>query len=410
MTALDTNPNPLAATSDTADMTRGGEEGIDRERDGASESEVDDAGNVSDAWAEGGVAAGTEGEAALVVENVHRQYGDTTALDGVSCAIEVGEVFCLIGPNGAGKTTFVRALCGTTDYEGRVEVFGSSPTAVDRSRIGLLPQEFSPPTRLTARELLVYYAGLYDDALDVDSLLADLGLGESADTRYENLSGGQRRRVCVGTALVNDPDLLFLDEPTTGIDPAGRRALWGLLEERVASGTTIFLTTHDMAEAERLADRVGLLAEGALVAVGSPRELVGTHGGESRLTIDGRAPAVGARALADAGYRAEARGDDLVVYDVPPEDIGRLVRELEERTIAYDGLAWRGPTLEDAYLRLTGTAVGRGGDPIEASGSGSTAEPTRGTDPDEREDRDNVASDTDAGIDTDTPPRPGGKR
>jgi len=302
----------------------------------------------------------------LLADDLTRTYGETRALDGVSLAVETGEVFCCIGPNGAGKTTLVRALCGTTDSEGEVEIFDSPPTEVDRSRVGLLPQEFAPAARLTARELLAYYAGLYEEARDPEELLADLGLEGSEGTRYENLSGGQRRRVCVGTALINDPDLLFLDEPTTGIDPAGRHTLWDLLEERVAGGTTIFLTTHDMAEAERLADRVGLLAEGRLAEVGAPGELVGRHGGESRLTIDTRQPAVGARALAEAGYRAERRKEGLAVADVPPRAIDGVVRALDDRGVGIDRLAWRQPTLEDAYLELTGTAVGSGGDPIEA--------------------------------------------
>jgi ABC-2 type transport system ATP-binding protein len=312
-------------------------------------------------------------EDVLVCEDVRRRYGDHVALDGVSLSIEAGEVFCLIGPNGAGKTTLVRALCGTTEFEGRVSVFGSSPTAVDRSRVGLLPQEFSPPTRLTAREILTYYAGLYDDARDPGVLLSDLGLADSADTRYEDLSGGQRRRVCVGAALVNDPEVLFLDEPTTAIDPAGRRALWRLLEDLVAGGTTIFLTTHDMAEAKRLADRVGLLAEGRLAEVGTPAELIAAHGGESRLTVEtSDRPEAGANALRGAGHRIEVREDDIAVYDVAPESIGAVVADLSDLDIDYDALAWSHPTLEDAYLRLTGTAVGRGGDPID-SDSGSDA-------------------------------------
>lgn len=314
----------------------------------------------------------------LVAEDVRRRYGETVALDGVSLSVGAGEVFCLIGPNGAGKTTVVRALTGTTDYEGQVAVFGRTPTETDRSRIGLLPQAFAPPSRLTARELLTYYGGLYEEARDPDSLLADLGLEASADVRYENLSGGQRRRVCVGTTLVNDPELLFLDEPTAGIDPAGQRSLWVRLEELVADGTTILLTTHDMAEAERLADRVGLLADGSLLAVDTPEELIAAHGGKSRLAIDTvDAPDSGVRALREAGYRAESREVDIAVYDVPPEGIGSVVETLDARGIEYDGLAWNQPTLEDAYLRLTGTAVGASGDPVDA-----TTDANAGVDPD----------------------------
>jgi ABC-2 type transport system ATP-binding protein len=159
-------------------------------------------------------------------EDVRREYGETVALDGVSLSVAEGEVFGLIGPNGAGKTTLVRALTGTTDVAGRVELFGTHPRSADPQRVGLLPQEFSPPARLTARELLDYYGGLYDDRRSTADVLADVGIADATDTVYEQLSGGQKRRACVGTALVNDPDLLVLDEPTTGVDPNGRRDLW----------------------------------------------------------------------------------------------------------------------------------------------------------------------------------------
>ncbi|XVH30945.1 ABC transporter ATP-binding protein [Haloferacaceae archaeon DSL9] len=290
----------------------------------------------------------------LVAEDVHKTYGDTVALDGVDLSIGAGSVFGLIGPNGAGKTTLIRAMTGTTTAEGRVRVFGDEPTAVDESRIGLLPQSFSPPARLTARELLRYYAGLYDDPRDPDAVLSDIGLTDSADTWYENLSGGQQRRACVGIALVNDPELLFLDEPTTGIDPAGRRDLWALLEDLAEGGTTIFLTSHSMDEVERLAHRVGLLRDGRLVADGSPRDLVAVHGGESRLVLGTEDADAAIDALADAGFDAAATAEEVVVDGVPPVDIGDAVRSLEAAGVTYGSLTWTEPSLEDVYLRLTG--------------------------------------------------------
>jgi len=300
--------------------------------------------------------------AAIVAEGLRRAYGDTVALDGVSVSIEAGTVFACIGPNGAGKTTLVRALLGTTDAEGRVAVFGQAPTAVARDRIGLLPQEFSPPERLTARELLDYYAGLYDESRSVEGVLSDVGLADDADTWYEDLSGGQKRRVCVGTALVNDPDLLVLDEPTTGIDPAGRRALWRLLEDLADDGTTVFLTTHYMEEAERLADRVGLLAGGELVACDSPSALIADHGGESRLTVTTDAdPTV----TAELAYPAELVDGQLTVYDVPPEAIGEVVASLEAAGATYDSVTWTEPDLEDVYLDLTGRAVTASGETVD---------------------------------------------
>lgn len=321
---------------------------------------------------------------AVVAENVRRVYGDTVALDGVSLAVESGEVFGLIGPNGAGKTTLIRALTGTTDAEGRIEVLGSPPKAVDRERIGFLPQEFAPPERLTARELLEYYGGLYEAARSIESVLVDVGLEDDADTWYENLSGGQKRRACVGTALVNDPDLLVLDEPTTGIDPAGRHALWSLLERLADGGTTVLLTTHYMEEAETLADRVGLLADGELVATGTPAELVAEYGGEPRLEVavegDVRAAAT---VLESAGYRVAGTREGLAVTGLAAREVGDVATALDDDGVAYGALAWTQPDLEDVYLALTGTGVGSGGKPVEnesaaRADSGSTAAPNGG--------------------------------
>ncbi|MFB6096606.1 MAG: ABC transporter ATP-binding protein [Haloferacaceae archaeon] len=295
--------------------------------------------------------------AVLVAEDVHKAYGETVALDGVSLSVDGGEVFGLIGPNGAGKTTLIRSLTGTTAVDGEIRVFGEPPTAADPETLSLLPQSFGPPERLTARELIRYYAGLYDDPRDAEGVLADVGLADDADTWYENLSGGQQRRACVGTALVNDPDLLFLDEPTTGIDPAGRRDLWGLVEDLADGGTTVFLTSHYMEEVERLADRVGLLSDGQIVATGSPEELIAEYGGESRLTVrtDG-APG----ALEGTDFTVVAGEEGLVFEGIEPTDIGEAVAALEANGVAYESLTWAEPGLEDVYLRLTGEAFGEG--------------------------------------------------
>jgi len=289
----------------------------------------------------------------LVAENVSRRYGETVALDGVSLSVSEGEVFALVGPNGAGKTTLVRALTGTTDAEGAVELFGTPPRAVDEERLGLLPQEFDPPSRLTPRELLEYFGGLYDEARPAEELLAEVGVTDSADDYYETLSGGQKRRTMVATALVNDPDLLVLDEPTTGIDPAGRRRLWGLLEELAAEGTTIVLTTHYMTEAQHLADRVGMLADGELVALDTPEALIQTHGGDSLLYVEGSFEGV----PAGLDYEATLEDDRLTVRDVPPEAIADVTTTLSAAGVEYESLTWTDPDLEDVYLELTGQTV-----------------------------------------------------
>lgn len=179
---------------------------------------------------------------------------------------------------------------------------------------------------------------------------------DAADTWYEDLSGGQQRRVCVGIALAHDPDLLVLDEPTTGIDPAGRRDLWQLLEDLTAAGTTVFLTTHYMEEAEHLADRVGLLADGSLIAEEPPAELITAHGGENRLEIEvekNTKPAAAARAVESLGTAIETDGRTVTIHGVAPRTIGDALDALDLADIAYDALSWQQPDLESVYLALT---------------------------------------------------------
>jgi len=319
----------------------------------------------------------------LVADGVRKRYGDVTALDGVSLSVAGGEVFGLIGPNGAGKTTLVRALTGTTAIEGRVSVLGDSPAAVDRDRIGLLPQSFAPASRLTPRELLRHYGGLYDAARDPDAVLSDVGLADAADTWYEKLSGGQQRRACVGIALVNDPDVLFLDEPTTGIDPAGRRRLWDLIDDLAAGGTTVFLTSHSMAEVERLADRVALLADGRIVALDDPASLIAAHGGASRVVVSvddaERTAAAVADAAETAGFDAEATLRGLVFGGIEAEAIGDVVDFLVARDVGYDSLAWRQPGLEDVYLELTGESFAGESGRVRGEGARSPGEGAPGS-------------------------------
>ncbi|ACM55930.1 ABC transporter ATP-binding protein [Halorubrum lacusprofundi] len=321
-------------------------------------------------------------DAVVVGEGVRKSYGDVVALDGVDIRVESGEVFGLIGPNGAGKTTLVRALTGTTEAEGDLRVFGVPPREVDPQRIGLLPQSFDPPERLTATELVGYYGGLYDAARDAESVLRDVGMADDADVWYETLSGGQKRRTCVATAIVNDPDLLFLDEPTTGIDPAGRRSIHRLIERLAGGGTTVFLTSHAMDEVERLADRVALLRDGKIVAVGAPEELIADHGGEPRLEVklDGPASEADCEAVQEAIREAlsdESAGESedapavestrkgLRIGGVRPEGIGDAVDALETAEIDFESLAWSEPSLEDVYLRLTGEEYSPRSEPLD---------------------------------------------
>jgi len=292
---------------------------------------------------------------AVRAEHISKSYDNTVALDDVSLSVDYGEIFALVGPNGAGKTTLVRALTGTTTPDtGSVTVLDKSPNRIEKERIGLLPQSFTPPERLTARELLTYYAGLYDEPRPVDDVLADVGLETADETWYTNLSGGQQRRVCVGIALINNPDLLFLDEPTTGIDPAGRQSLWSLITDLADRGTTIFLTTHYMKEAEHLADRVALLDAGSLVEIGQPPELIESYGGGTHLLVETEDSLTQLEAL---GVTIELTETGLRIPDVTPTEIGDIVEQLEAQGVTYETLTWTEPSLEDVYLRLTGESI-----------------------------------------------------
>jgi len=308
---------------------------------------------------------------AVRAERISKRYDDTVALDDISIAVDSGEIFALVGPNGAGKTTLVQALTGTiTPDSGSVSVFGKTSTAVQDSRVGLLPQSFTPPERLTARELLCYYRGLYEDPLSVDDVLTDVGMASADETWYTNLSGGQQRRVCVAIALINDPELLFLDEPTTGIDPAGRQSLWSLIEDLAAAGTTVFLTTHYMEEAQELADRVALLDAGSLVEVGSPTELIESYGGGTRLLVETE---LSPEQLTGLDVTVEQTDDGVRIPDVATADIGRIVEQLDAEGVTYETLTWTEPSLEDVYLRLTDT-VNRNRTPKEPVATGGRSQ------------------------------------
>lgn len=289
------------------------------------------------------------------VEAISKQYGKISALSAVSLTIGRGEIFGLIGPNGAGKTTFVRAITGTVSpTSGSVTLFDHHPSTVRKSRIGLLPQSFNPPERLTAKEILEYYAGLYSDSKSVDSLLEAVGMQANADRWYERLSGGQKRRVCIGAALVNDPDLLILDEPTTGIDPTGRRELWSLLESLRNAGKTILITTHDMTEASTLSDRVGLLSGGELIATGPPQEMIDTYGGDGHVVLEPTSP-IDDDQLASLPYTVRRDDDELIFDGVAPTDLADIIRTLDASAITYNRITWAQPTLEDVFFVLTET-------------------------------------------------------
>ena len=290
-------------------------------------------------------------------DDVHKSYGDTVALDGVSLSVEEGEVFALVGPNGAGKTTLVRCLTGTTrPTGGEVRLVGEPPEEADKTKVSVLPQEFSPPERLTPEELIEYYGSLYPEGVtrEADALADEMGLSSSRGTRYADLSGGQKSRLKVAVSLVNDPDVLFLDEPTTGIDPEGREDVWRVVERLTEEGTTVFLTTHYMREVERLADRVALISEGKIAEVGETDAVVRSHAGQPRLVVRTVGSVEKAIEALEDGHTTAKEDDALVFEGVSVDGIGDTLDALEAAGIEYDEVRWSEPGLEDAYLRLTG--------------------------------------------------------
>jgi ABC-2 type transport system ATP-binding protein len=301
----------------------------------------------------------------VVVEQLHKWYGQNHAVQGLELTIERGEVFAIVGPNGAGKTTTVEILEGHRPRsDGRVEVLGFDPEAGGRAyreRIGIVLQEAGMDERFTVRELVSLHAGFYPAPRAVDEVIELVGLTGKADERTGTLSGGQRRRVDLALGLIGDPELLFLDEPTTGFDPSARRQAWEVVAGLCDMGKTVVLTTHYMEEAYRLADRVAVIAGGQLAALGTPEQLVArTAVGRSVLTfvlpsgVSGAdLPRLdGAVELVDG--RVEVRSSSLT------GDLHLLTGWASARGVELEGLQLERGSFEDTYLELIGAGEGRG--------------------------------------------------
>ena len=274
---------------------------------------------------------------ALVVHELRKSYGEIEAVAGISFTVEQGEVFGLLGPNGAGKTTTVEILEGyRTRDGGDVTVLGVDPEnggSTLRERIGVVLQASDMPAALTVREVHRMFAGYYAKPRDIDEVIELVGLEEKSGARVKTLSGGQKRRLDLGIALVGDPELLFLDEPTTGFDPAARRTAWELVRSLRALGKTILLTTHYLDEAQQLADRVAVIRDGRIVQQGSPAELIGS------------APKVEIR------YREDGR-DVVIETDEPTRLLAELTGAATAEGRELDSLEVVRPSLEDVYLDL----------------------------------------------------------
>jgi len=301
----------------------------------------------------------TKTETVISVRDLHMAFGDFEAVRGIDLQVSRGEVFAFLGPNGAGKTTTVEILEGYLNRTaGEISVLGVDPQHADsdwRERVGVVLQESTVEPDLTVRECLDLYAGFYGSPRPVDEIIELVGLAGKAEVLGGNLSGGQRRRLDVALALIGDPELVFLDEPTTGFDPSARRAAWDMIAGLQALGKTVFLTTHYMEEAEHLADRICVLAAGRIVGEGTPQTLGGRDSAASEISFtlpSGVGPEDLPAAVASAVTREEHDCVELHT-NAPMELLGSLSAWARDHGYDVADIEVHRPTLEEIYLQLT---------------------------------------------------------
>jgi ABC-2 type transport system ATP-binding protein len=292
---------------------------------------------------------------AIIVTDLHKSYGETRAVDGVSFEVGTGEFFGILGPNGAGKTTTLELIEGLRRPDsGEVNLLGQRPWPRSTAllpRIGVQLQASSFIERLTAREQIRTWASLYGvGAAKADAMLETVGLVDKARTQVQKLSGGQAQRLSIACALAHDPEVVFLDEPTAGLDPQARRNLWDLLREINRQGRTVMLTTHHLDEAELLCDRVAIMDHGKILQIGAPAALVRGLDAPTRISVESGVIDVG---LAREAFRNAEVTDDGVSLTIATRDPAPVLAALAERN-ALRGLSVRGATLEDVFLNLTG--------------------------------------------------------
>ncbi len=301
----------------------------------------------------------TAREPVVSIRGLRKRYGDREAVRGIDLDIRRGEIFAFLGPNGAGKTTTVEILEGFRQASGgTVEVLGRNPWRAPtswRTRIGIVLQESEAEPGLTVRECLGLYAGYYPNPREVDETLELVGLAGQAHQRTSALSGGQRRRLDVALALIGNPELIFLDEPTTGFDPAARRAAWEVIAGLRSLGKTVFLTTHYMEEAEWLADRIAVIAAGEIVAEGPPQTLGGRQQGAAQIVFSLPDGTSGTELPASLAARVEQQGGGrlLLASTRVASDLYTLAGWALQHDLELDDLEVSRPTLEDVYLQLT---------------------------------------------------------
>ncbi|XES76303.1 MAG: ABC transporter ATP-binding protein [Candidatus Bathyarchaeia archaeon] len=305
----------------------------------------------------------------IEVTNLKKTYGAINAVDDISFTVNEGEVFGLLGPNGAGKTTSIEIMEGLRERDGGdVKVLGLDPWKDGytlHKKIGVIPQQFTFFEKTNPREAILYYADLFNVKVDPDQILRDVLLEDSAKTLFENLSGGQKQKTGLALSLVNSPDLLFLDEPTTGLDPNARRAIWGVIRTLKTKGKTIILTTHYLDEAEQLSDRVAIMNHGHIAAMGTTTEIIQQHGSGERLEIQG------SQKLADY---IKANTELEVSYDAKQEiiciplkkkiDALAALAAAEESKLSWGEIQTRRDSLDDVFIKLVSGEVDSQGEII----------------------------------------------
>ena len=299
-------------------------------------------------------------ELAISVRNLHKAYGDFEAVRGIDFEVHTGEVFGLLGPNGAGKTTTVEILEGLRQRtSGDVKVLGLDPqTQVNaiKDRIGACLQSTNLPDKLKLHEAMELFAAFYTQNVDGDALLKRLQLWDKRDAFYNTLSGGQKQRLALALALVNNPSLVFLDEPTTGLDPQVRLEIHKLIEEMRAEKRTILMTTHYIEEAERLCDRVAIIDQGSIIAIGTPREIQAKTLGHSRIEVvmDRPLPDVEIPPVAEKVTLSADRRTITASSAMPARTVVDLVKWIDQTGVGLEDIHLKRPTLEDVFIELTG--------------------------------------------------------
>ena len=305
-------------------------------------------------------------ETVIEVRGLTKHYPDVKAVDGIDFAVHAGEIFSLLGPNGAGKTTCVEILEGLRDpTDGEARVLGvdvRSEYGKIRERVGVLPQDFQPFDRLRPTEAVAYWAALFNRRItkeEIAALIETVGLTSRAKSQAMYLSGGEKRRLGIALALVGKPDLVFLDEPTTGLDPGARRDLWALIRGLKQMGKTVILTTHYLDEAEHLADRVVIMNKGKIVARGTPDELIRDYGQGTRIVLAG-AGAAGQRALTSRGIESSLENGNVIVRVSAASEMRGMLAKLAAIDVPLTEIFTQRDTLEEVFLHVVGTRMREG--------------------------------------------------